>query len=168
MLAYTNQRKTTSVKGNSGRKSALAERDRHTLRRIILKNHRITAAQVTAELNIHLEEPVPTKTVQPKLHRSNIHVKTVIVKPLISESNAQMHKQWCRNHRTTGNAHLIWSDEPPFTLFRTSGRVYVSRTHKEAYHLECLAPTVKEGGGFVMVWAAISWCSVGPITTLHG
>jgi hypothetical protein len=27
---------------------------------------------------------------------------------------------------------------------------------------------VKEGGGFVMVWAAISWCSVGPITTLHG
>jgi hypothetical protein len=52
-------------------------------------------------------------------------------------------------------------------MFPTSGRVYVSRTHKEAYNLECLAPTVKDGGGSMMVWAAISWYSLGPITTLH-
>jgi hypothetical protein len=30
---------------------------------IVLKNHGIAAAQVTAELNIHLEDPVSTKTV---------------------------------------------------------------------------------------------------------
>jgi hypothetical protein len=29
--------------------------------RTVLKNHRTTAAQVTAELNIHLEDPVSTK-----------------------------------------------------------------------------------------------------------
>jgi transposase len=44
MSAYTNHGKTTSVKRNSGRKSTLTERDRHTLRRIVLKNHRIIAA----------------------------------------------------------------------------------------------------------------------------
>jgi transposase len=61
MSAYINHGKTTSVK-NSGRKSTLTERDRCTLR-TVLKNHRTSAAQVTAELTIHLEEPVSTKTV---------------------------------------------------------------------------------------------------------
>jgi transposase len=54
MSAYTNRGKT-SVKRNSGRRSTLAERDRHTLS-IVLKNHRTTAVQVTAELNIHFED----------------------------------------------------------------------------------------------------------------
>jgi hypothetical protein len=53
-------------------------------------------------------------------------------------------------------------------LFPTSGRVYVWRTPKEAYNPECLVPTVKHGGSSVMVWAAISWHSVGPIITPHG
>jgi hypothetical protein len=57
----------------------LTERDRHTSR-IVLKNHRTTAAQVTAELNIHLEDPVSTKTVQSELHKSNIHGRAAIAK----------------------------------------------------------------------------------------
>jgi hypothetical protein len=51
-----------------------------------------TAAQVTAELDIHLEDPVSTKSVQHELHKSNIHGRAAIAKPLITESNSQMHK----------------------------------------------------------------------------
>jgi hypothetical protein len=63
MAAYTNHGKTTSAKRNSGRKLALTERDQHSLGRIVSKNHTTTAAQVTAELNIQLEDHVSTKTV---------------------------------------------------------------------------------------------------------
>jgi transposase len=59
--AYTNHGKTISAKGNSGRKPTLTEGDRRTLRRTISKNHRISAAQVTAEINSSLEDPVSTK-----------------------------------------------------------------------------------------------------------
>jgi hypothetical protein len=46
---------------------------------------------------------------------------------------------------------------------------YIWRTPKEAYNPECLVSTVKRGGGgSIMVWAAISWYSVGPIIILHG
>jgi hypothetical protein len=40
--------------------------------------------------------------------------------------------------QTNGNALMIWSDELSFTLFPTSGRVYVLRTHTEAYNPECM------------------------------
>jgi hypothetical protein len=33
---------------------------------------------------------------------------------------------------------------------------------------ECLVATVKHGSGTVIIWAAISWYSAGPIITLHG
>jgi transposase len=59
VLAYTNHGKT-SAKRNGGQKSALAERDHHTLRRINAKIHTAAVAQVTAELDIHLEESVST------------------------------------------------------------------------------------------------------------
>jgi hypothetical protein len=52
MSSYTNYGKTTSAKRNSRQKSVLTERDCHTLRRTVSKNHITTAAQVTAELNI--------------------------------------------------------------------------------------------------------------------
>jgi transposase len=44
MSAHTNHGKTTSAKRNSERKSKLTEEDRRALRRIVSKNHRITAA----------------------------------------------------------------------------------------------------------------------------
>jgi hypothetical protein len=80
MSAYTNHGKTTSAKRNSDRKLTLVERDRSTLKKTVSKNHTTIAAQVTAELNIHVEDPVSTKTVRSELHKCNIHVRAGIVK----------------------------------------------------------------------------------------
>jgi hypothetical protein len=49
--ACTNHGKTTSAKRNSERKSILTERDRRTLRNIVLKNHRTTSGKVTGQQN---------------------------------------------------------------------------------------------------------------------
>jgi hypothetical protein len=40
---------------------------------------------------------------------------------------------------------MIWLNESSFTLFPTSGRVYIWRTPKEAYNPEYLVPAVKHG-----------------------
>jgi transposase len=78
MLSYTNHGKTTSAKRNSGRKSTLTERG------IVSQNHRSAAAQVTAELNIHLEDHVSTN--------STYTIGLQLLNLLITENNAQMHK----------------------------------------------------------------------------
>jgi hypothetical protein len=87
---FTNHGNTPSAKKNGGRNSVqvLTQRDRRTLRRILSKIHTTTAAQVTAELNILLEDPVFTKTVRRELHKSNIHFSDAIAKPLITESSS--------------------------------------------------------------------------------
>jgi transposase len=99
MSAYTNHGKATSAKSNSGRKPTMTERDRSTLR-VASKNHRTTIVQVTAELGIHLEDPVSTKAVRRELHKSNSHDRAAIAKPLITETNAQIRKRWCHDHKT--------------------------------------------------------------------
>jgi hypothetical protein len=124
------------------------------LRRIASKNPRTTAVLVTAELNIHLGDPVSTKTVRRELHRSNIHGRAAIVNPLITESNVQTRKRWCRNHKTWTSdkrKRVMWSYESSFALLPTSGRVYVWRTPKEAYNPKRLVQTMTQKEGSVVV-----------------
>lgn len=171
MTAYTTHGKTTSGKRNSGRKKSISDRARRVLKRIVTRNRRATAAQVTEELNQHLPQPVSTITVRRELHDMNLRGRVARAKPLIRDQNALARRKWCRDHATwtvDDWKRVVWSDESPFTLFQTTGRVYVWRTPKEAYDLQCLRPTVKHGGGTVMLWAAISWFSLGPVVTLRG
>jgi hypothetical protein len=141
-------------------KNQQTERDHCTVRRTVLKNHTTT----TAKLNIHLEDPVSTKTVRPELHTSTCMVGLQLLNILLLKVMLRCVNKGVMTiklgHHTTGNTCLIWSDEMSFTLFPMSGRVYVWRTPKEAYNPECLVPTVKHGGGSVMVWAAISWYNI--------
>jgi hypothetical protein len=63
------------------------------LKRAVSKNCGTTAApKVTAELNIYLEDPVSTKMAHCKLHKSYIHSRAAIAKPLITENNDNRQK----------------------------------------------------------------------------
>ncbi len=50
---------------------------------------------------------------------------------------------------------MLWTDESKFEQFGNKRRVYVRRREGERYKNECLLPTVKHGGGSIMVWDAI-------------
>jgi hypothetical protein len=159
VTAYTNHGKKSSAERESGQKPKLSEMDRRTLKRIVSKNHRTTTAKVTTELYSQIEDTDCIKTARRELHKSNIHGRAAIAKPLITEYKTKKRKRWCDDDKTwmPDEWNLVtWSDESSFALFPTSGRVYDSRAPKEFYNPEGLVPTVKYGGGSVMSWA-ISW-----------
>jgi hypothetical protein len=108
---------------------------------------------LTAELNIHLEHPVSTKTVRRELHKSNIHSIAATAKTLISENNTKKRQRWCDDHKSymSGDKYVMWTGKPSFTSFPTSGRVYVWQMPQEAYNAACLVSTVKHGGGSVTI-----------------
>jgi transposase len=169
--AYTMHGQTTSAKHNSGRKTILSDRDRRALKLIVAAKKQTTAMKITSELNSGLQNPVSSKTVRRELHKMKIHGRAAIAKPLVTAVNAKRRIQWCKDHKewTLDQwKHVMYSDESTYTLFPTTGRVYVWRTPSQAYDPDCLRPTVKHGGGSVTVWAVISWFSAGPIIALHG
>ena len=83
LTAYTNHGRTSSGKRNSGWKSKLGDRNHSILKRIVSKNHRITAAKVRAELIIHLEDPVSIRT------RSRFHPPSSL-----NQLGDVLHEEW--------------------------------------------------------------------------
>ena len=62
----------------------------------------------------------------------------------------------------------MWSDESKFNLFGSDGQVLVRRRAGEEMNPACVVPTVKHGGGNIMVWAGMSALGPGPIRLVDG
>ena len=82
MTAFEKEGKTSSLKQNLGeKKRKLSDRDRRTLRRIVMKDHKTTAPKITAGLNDHLENAVSSKKLRKGLHKAGFHERAAIRKP---------------------------------------------------------------------------------------
>lgn len=63
---------------------------------------------------------------------------------------------------------VIFSDESKFNVWGSDGRKLVWRKKGDALNKENLIPTVKHGGGSVMVWGCMSACGVGNLQIIEG
>lgn len=62
----------------------------------------------------------------------------------------------------------MFADESKYNVFRSDGRSYVWRRAKEELKEKNLRPTVKHGGGSVMVWGAMSAAGPGKLHIIDG
>ena len=94
-----------------------------------------------------------------RLKEGNLNGRVARKKPLISEVNAQARLKYAlsKRHWTVDQwLKVMWSDESRFSLFPKCGKVYVRRRPGEEFQRQCLKPTVKHGGGSIMVWGCVS------------
>ncbi len=64
--------------------------------------------------------------------------------------------------------HVLWSDETKINLFGSDGVKRVWRQPGEEYKDKCVLPTVKHGGGSVMVWGCMSAAGTGELQLIEG
>ena len=92
-------------------------------------------------------------------------------KPALSKKNIKARLKFAREHKNWSLKQwyrVLWTDESKFELLSSKRRIYVRRHPGERYHRQCIVPTMKHGGGSVMVWGSISAFGVGPLHHVKG
>ena len=141
---------------------------------IVLKSKRnrmVTAPDIKAEINSGRVKPVSTSTVQRRLREKGLKGRIAAKKPLLRKQNIVKRLRWAREHRNWTVRKwnkVVFSDESKFELFGNKRRVFVRRQVGERMSQNCVVPTVKHGGGAVMVWGCFGGGKVGDLVKIQG
>uniref|UniRef100_A0AAZ3S8Q6 Tc1-like transposase DDE domain-containing protein n=1 Tax=Oncorhynchus tshawytscha TaxID=74940 RepID=A0AAZ3S8Q6_ONCTS len=110
-------------------------------------------------------------TISRILHKSGLYGRVAIRKPFLKD----IHKKCCLKFATShlGDTpkmwkKVLWSDETKIELFGNNAKRYVWRKSNTAHHPEHTIPTVKHGGGSIMVWACFSSAGTGKMVKIDG
>ncbi len=86
-----------------------------------------------------------------------------------SKDDAQESPQTAEDEQTKDYWNqVLWSDEPKINLFGSDGVKRVWQQPGEEYKDKCVLPTVKHGGGSVMVWGCMSAAGTGELHFIEG
>ncbi len=156
-MAKTTQRfnrtGSTQNRPRHGRPKKLSARAQRHIQRLCLVNRHLSAARIAAEVEGAGGQPVSAQTIRHTLNQIGLHGCRPRRKPLLK----MMHKQFAEGKQTKGMdywKHVLWSDKTKINLFGSDGVKRVWRQPVEEYKEKYVLPTVKHGGGGVMVGAA--------------
>ena len=156
----------------SGRPPVLSDRDNRALKIASLKNRKLTAVDHARNLRLHgIKKKVNVTTVRSRLREMGLNGRVARKKPLLSKVHKKKRVEWAKKYKKWTKKDwekVLFSDESPFTLFPSSGKLYVRRRVGEEYLDECISPTVKFGGGKIQVWGCFSFHGVGTHYRIEG
>lgn len=159
------------LKPGRGRKPMLSASDERYLAQTAVRNRRATLSEITSFFNRGRNKNVCETTVRTILKRKDLRGRVACRKPLLSPANikkrfvfAKTYKDWTSEDW----AHVLFTDETKMELFGTNRRLFVRRRPNERYKSACLIPTIKHGGGSIMIWGGICSKGVGPLRLVQG
>jgi hypothetical protein len=92
-------------------------------------------------------------------------------KPLLRKKNVKERLAFAKKYAkwtVEQWSKVLWTDETKIELFGTRRRVFVRRSIGERFRSFCLSPTMKFGGGSIMLWGAISANGTLPLKLING
>ncbi|GFV56609.1 transposable element Tc1 transposase [Trichonephila clavipes] len=110
-------------------------------------------------------------TIRNVLHKKNLTGRKARRKPFISKRNQKVRREFAKEHENKDFSYwkqVLSTDESKFNIFGTDGKPYVWRKSNEELRRQNLKPTVKLGGGSVMVWGSFSAAGSGTLCFIEG
>ena len=136
-----------------------------------LKDRRRSVVSIAAEIEEVGGQLVSAQTIHRTQHQIGVHGCHPMRKPLLKTIHKKAHKQFAEDmstkHMDYWN-HVLWSDEMKINLFGSDGFKHVLWQPGKEYKDKCVMPTVKHGGGNVIVWGCMSAAGVGELHFIEG
>ena len=91
--------------------------------------------------------------------------------PMQTKKHVASCLNFAKEHLEKGNEYcktVIWSDEAKIELFGSKAARHVWRTKGTAHDCKNTIPTVKHGGGSIMVWVCFTSHITGALNTIDG
>jgi transposase len=156
----------------SGRPRKTTESDDRFLLVQCKRDRKKTAVELTGTIKNEDDTPkVSAWTVRRRLTDAGYPARKARKKPLLKARHKKDRLEWAKLHQDwTAEqwSNVLWSDEASFTLFPRPGNTYVRRQPGEEFEEKCLVPTVKHGGGKIMVWGCFHASGVGVLKRITG
>ena len=162
---------STQNRPRVGRLKNLSARAEHHIQMLSLKYLRWSAVSISARDWRGGGQPVNAQTIRRTLHQISVHGCHPRRKPLLKKIHKKARKQFVEDMSTKHmdyRNHVLWSDEMKINSFGSNGFKHVWWLPGEEYKDKCVMPTVKHGGGNVMVWGCMSAAGVGELYFIEG
>ncbi len=158
---------TTRTLPRAGRPAKLSYRGRRALVREVKKNPKITVAELQRCIR-EMGESCRKSTITAALHQSGLYGRVARRKPLLSARYMKKQLKDSKIPRSKVTNKILWSDETKIELLGLNSKRYVWRKPGTAHHLYNTVPTVKHGGGSIMLWGCFSAGGTGRLVAIEG
>ena len=114
---------------------------------------------------------VHDSTIRKTLGKNGIHGRVPRRKPLLTKKNAKARLTFAKKHLDDPQdfwRNVLWTDETKVELFGRCAAHYIWRKNNTAFDKKNIMPTVKHGGGSVMVWFCFAASGPGQLAVIDG
>lgn len=163
--------KTNVDRPGRGRFETLSSSEKRHIKLISKRDRTKTLPIITEEFNSGRDRKISNTVARRCLLNWGLKGRVAAKKPLLRKQNISKRFAFAKEHVHWSNdqwAKVLFSDESKFEIFGNKRRLFVRRFEGERFKKYCLQPTVKHGGGSVMVWGAISVQGSLPLKKIEG
>lgn len=154
-----------------GRPNSLSNVQERNIVRAVLSGRHDTAVDAQVYLAKHQNTHVSAQTVRNVLKKHGLKSAVKTKKPLLTPRHkrlrmefANMYKHWTKEDWQ----RVIFSDETKINRFGSDGRKWCWKTPQSQLQFNHMTPTVKHGGGSLMVWGCITAFGTGQLVKING
>ena len=154
----------------SGRPTKITPRAHRRLIQEVTKDPRTTSKELQASL-ASVKVSVHDSTIRKRLGKNGIHGRVPRRKPLLTKKNTKARLTFAKKHLDDPQdfwENILWTDETKVELFGRCASRYIWRKTNTAFHKKNIIPTVKHGGGSVMVWGCFAASGPGRLAIIDG